>query len=90
MSSGSTTDRGSLNNYLVWKLVHKFMPFLSKAFTEVGDLYRKFLTGAQKPLQRWEFCAHTTQQFLGHLMDSLLFQEQVSTNTDRTALVPLL
>ena len=70
--------RGSLNNYLVWKLVQKFMPYLSKAFTEVVDLYRKHLTGAQKPAQRWEFCADTTQMFFGHLMDSLLFQSQVS------------
>ena len=73
----STTDRGSLNNYLVWQLVQKFMPYLSKTFTEVMDLYRKFLTGAQKPLQRWEFCAETTEQFFGHLMDSLFFVEQV-------------
>ena len=73
----STTDRGSLNNYLVWQLVQKFMPYLSKTFTEVMDLYRNFLTGAQKPLQRWEFCAEATEQFFGHLMDSLFFMEQV-------------
>ena len=70
--------RGSLNNYLVWKLVQKFLPYLSKAYTEVVDLYRKHLTGAQKPPQRWEFCADTTQGFFGHLMDSLLFQSQVN------------
>ena len=52
------------------------MPFLSKAFTEVVDLYRKDMIGAQKPLQRWEFCADTTQMFFGHLMSSLLFREQ--------------
>ena len=52
------------------------MPYLSKAFTEVVDLYRKHLTGAQKPLQRWEFCADTTQMFFGHLMNSLVFKEQ--------------
>ena len=68
--------RGSLNNYLVWKLVEKFLPYLSKAFTEVVDLYRKHMTGAQKPLQRWEFCADTTQMFFGHLMSSLVFREQ--------------
>ena len=56
------------------------MPYLSKAFTQVVDLYRKHLTGAQKPAQRWEFCADTTQMFFGHLMDSLLFQSQVLDN----------
>ena len=80
--------RGSLNNYLVWKLVQKFMPYLSKAFTEVVDLYRKHLTGAQKPAQRWEFCADTTQMFFGHLMDSLLFQSQVDKKqTKETELI---
>jgi len=81
----STTDRGSLNNYLVWQLVQKFMPYLSKTFTEVMDLYRKFLTGAQKPLQRWEFCAETTEQFFGHLMDSLFFVEQDESLTKNRA-----
>jgi len=37
----STTDRASLNNYLIWRLVFKYMPFLSSAYTEVVDLYRK-------------------------------------------------
>jgi hypothetical protein len=37
----STTDRASLNNYLIWRLVFKYMPFLSAAYTEVVDLYRK-------------------------------------------------
>lgn len=72
----STTDRGSLNNYLMWRLVQAYMPFLSKTFREVVDLYRKSLTGAQKPLQRWEFCQVTTERFFGHLMNSLLTQRQ--------------
>ena len=81
--------RGSLNNYLVWKLVQKFLPYLSKAYTEVVDLYRKHLTGAQKPPQRWEFCADTTQGFFGHLMDSLLFQSQVNYINDVFLSAPL-
>ena len=36
----STTDRGSLNNYLVWRLVHQYMPYLSRPYTEVVHLYR--------------------------------------------------
>ena len=73
----STTDRASLNNYLIWRLVVKYMPFLSSAYTEVVDLYRKVRTGAQKPLERWEFCADVTKQYFGHLLDLLLYKEQV-------------
>ena len=69
--------RGSLNNYLIWRLVKMYMPYLSKSFREVVDLYRKFLTGAQKPLPRWEFCEETTELFFGHLIDSIYYQEQV-------------
>ena len=72
----STTDRGSLNNYLVWRLVQKYMPYLSKAYREVSDLYRKLLTGSQKPLSRWEFCEETTETFFGHLLDAIFYREQ--------------
>ena len=64
--------------------MQKFMPFLSKAFTEVVDIYRNHLTGSQKPTsQRWEFCADTTELFFGHLLDSLLFQNQVKNRKIR-------
>ena len=74
----STTDRASLNNYLIWKLVQKYMPYLSSAYSEVVNMYRKLRTGAQKPLERWEFCFEVTQQFFGHHLDSLFFEKQVS------------
>jgi hypothetical protein len=38
---------------------------------EAADLYRKSLTGAQKPLERWEFCEATAERFFGHLMTSM-------------------
>jgi len=72
----STTDRASLNNYLVWRMVQTYMPYLSKPYREVQDLYRKFLTGAQKPLSRWEFCEETTERFFGHLLDAIFYLEQ--------------
>ena len=47
------------------------MPYLSKPFQEAADLYRKSLTSAQKPLERWEFCEVTAERFFGHLMTSM-------------------
>ncbi len=52
----STTDRASLNNYLMWRLVQSYMPFLSKTYREVVELYRRAMEGAQEPMERWEFC----------------------------------
>ncbi len=44
-------------------------------------------TGAQKPLERWEFCADTTKQFFGHLLDYFLYNEQVFTDQKRRMFV---
>ena len=55
----------------MWQLAKSYMPYLSKPFQEVADLYRKSLTGAQKPLERWEFCEATAERFFGHLMTSM-------------------
>lgn len=68
----STTDRGSLNNYLMWQLARAYMPYLSKPFRESVDLYRKALTGATKPPERWEFCAQTTERFFAHLTAAMV------------------
>ncbi len=76
----STTDRASLNNYLMWQLVQAYMPYLSKQFREVVELYRRTLTGAQKPLERWEMCAITTERFFGHLTDVMVYREQERTD----------
>ena len=72
----STTDRASLNNYLMWRLVQSYMPFLSKTFREVVEQYRKSLEGAQKPLERWEFCQVTTERFFGHLLGAMYTRGQ--------------
>ncbi len=82
----STTDRASLNNYLMWRLVQSYMPFLSKTYREVVDLYRKALEGAQKPLERWEFCQLTTEHFFGQLLGSMYTKEQPQLR-ERTTLV---
>lgn len=68
----STTDRGSLNNYLMWQLARAYMPYLSKPFRESVDTYRKALTGAPKPPERWEFCATTTERFFAHLTSAMV------------------
>ena len=50
----STTDRASMNNYLMWQLASSFMPYLAKPFREIGFLYKKALTGVQRDLDRWD------------------------------------
>ncbi len=75
----STTDRASLNNYLMWQLARSYMPYLSKPFREAVEIYRKALTGASKASERWEFCAVTTQRFFAHLTSSLVADSRART-----------
>ena len=72
----STTDRASLNNYMMWQMATAFMPYLSKPFREIVDLYRKSLTGIQREHDRWEFCEITTERFFSYLITAM-FAESV-------------
>ena len=67
----STTDRASLNNYMMWQMAATFMPYLSKPFREIVDLYRKSLTGIQREHDRWEFCEKTTERFFSYLITAM-------------------
>ena len=74
----------------MWQLAKSYMPYLSKPFQEAADLYRKSLTSAQKPLERWEFCEVTAERFFGHLMTSMYTKsrqfDQVMFGTNQHAL----
>ena len=63
----------------MWQLVQHYLGFLSAPYTEVVSLYRSLLTGAHKPLPRWQMCIRTTNTFFGHLLDSLYYAERSKT-----------
>ncbi|XP_042863912.1 endothelin-converting enzyme 2-like [Penaeus japonicus] len=67
----STTDRSLLNNYLIFSFVTAFMPYLSADNKRVLDLYHREFTGIQEPMERWEFCIQTTNQFFSFGLGSL-------------------
>lgn len=62
----STSDRASLNNYLMWRLVNEYLPYLSSAFTDILDMYQKDLRGVAEPMPRWEKCVEVTRSVLGY------------------------
>ncbi|CAH0384451.1 unnamed protein product [Bemisia tabaci] len=68
----STTDRGSLNNYLLWKLTSEYVGYLSESFQELVSIYKKTVTGEEKIPERWEFCIETTEKFMSFGLSVLL------------------
>ena len=57
-----------------------FMPYLSKPFRDIVDLYRKSLTGVQRQYDRWEFCEITTERFFSYLITAM-FAESTRKET---------
>nr|CAD7440612.1 unnamed protein product [Timema bartmani] len=67
----TTSDRGNLNNYMMWNFAMAYLPYLSQDYRDIVNLYRKELTGIQEPPQRWEMCVDTTQKYLGFSLAAL-------------------
>nr|CAD7585853.1 unnamed protein product [Timema genevievae] len=67
----TTSDRGNLNNYMMWNFAMAYLPYLSQDYRDIVNLYRKELTGIQEPPQRWEICVDTTQKYLGFSLAAL-------------------
>ncbi|KAK6631079.1 hypothetical protein RUM43_014175 [Polyplax serrata] len=41
----ATTDRSALNNFVIWNLVKKYLPYLSQNFRDIYSVYNKEMTG---------------------------------------------
>lgn len=41
----ATTDRETMNSYLIWTLVREYIPYLSSTFTSTLDVFRNELLG---------------------------------------------
>ncbi|XP_069683411.1 protein gone early isoform X2 [Periplaneta americana] len=80
----STTDRVSLNNYMMWVLALDYVPFLSREYRDTVSYFHKEMTGA-KTVERWEACVQILQRFMGFALASL--QEQATPELARRAAV---
>nr|CAD7396102.1 unnamed protein product [Timema poppensis] len=67
----TTSDRGNLNNYMMWNFAMAYLPYLSQDYRDIVNLYRKELTGIQESPQRWEMCVDTTQKYFGFSLAAL-------------------
>lgn len=80
-----TLDRGALNNYLIWRLVSSYMPYLSQHFRDILSLHQKEMAGVKEPFDRWEMCSATLQKFMGFALTSL--SQRTSNNSDNVKTV---
>ncbi|XP_075237037.1 endothelin-converting enzyme homolog [Lycorma delicatula] len=68
----STTDHSALNNYMIWTLAAKYLPYLSEKFRNTYSLFRKDMFGEEEPVERWEMCVTTLQKFISFGLAAML------------------
>lgn len=71
----STTDRKTMNGYLIWTLVRQYIPYLSNRYTSAMDTFNSELFGMEKALPRWEICAGIVRKFMGLATNNFLEKE---------------
>lgn len=64
-----------LNNYLMWRVVAKHAPFLSKEFRDADEELTKVLTGAKKSEDLWKRCMGEADRAIGMALGALFIEE---------------
>lgn len=68
----STTDSATMNSYMMWTLVRKYMPYLSSQFTTNMHSFESELYGNENPFPRWEKCVNLVKDVMGTAVEALL------------------
>lgn len=73
----SSSDSGSLNNYMMWQLVHKYASYLSSDARETIDELRHQATGSYRSKARWEFCTEEALKIMPVAMNSMYAETEI-------------
>ncbi|XP_025829538.1 protein gone early-like isoform X2 [Agrilus planipennis] len=76
----STTDRTTLNSYIMWTLVREYVPYLSTPFTASLNNFKRDLLGIKRSVPRWEECSNLVYRFAGLAVESLFGKERSLRN----------
>ncbi|KAJ6219155.1 hypothetical protein RDWZM_004967 [Blomia tropicalis] len=79
----STTDMRGINDYLIWKMIDAYAPYLSKEFRIIHRNFQQSLYGmpvsnSLNDEYRWRFCIKTVAKFMGYAMSSIYVNNQIS------------
>ncbi|KAF7270096.1 hypothetical protein GWI33_016897 [Rhynchophorus ferrugineus] len=67
----ASTDRLTMNGYLIWSLVQKYIPFLADQYPPLLHSFNSALFGISQPLKRWEFCTSLLKTHMGLAIEYL-------------------
>ncbi|XP_066590529.1 neprilysin-1-like [Prorops nasuta] len=80
------TDRRTLHNYLIWRLVMSIMPHMIDDYQQKKVEFRKILLGILSERNRWSQCVEWTNKKLGMAVGALFIRENFNHESKKTAL----
>ncbi|XP_012224491.1 neprilysin-1 [Linepithema humile] len=82
----SRTDRRTLHNYIVWRLVMSIMPHMIDEYQQKRIEFRKILLGILSERNRWSQCVEWTNKKLGMAVGALFIRDNFNHESKETAL----
>ncbi|XP_043461752.1 neprilysin-1-like isoform X2 [Leptopilina heterotoma] len=82
----SKTDRRTLHNYIIWRLVMSIAPHMIDEYQQRRIEFRKILIGVLAERARWSQCVDWTNKKLGMAVGALFIRENFNHESKETAL----
>ncbi|OXA58659.1 Membrane metallo-endopeptidase-like 1 [Folsomia candida] len=79
------TDSRTVTNYLVWRFVFRYMPFLGNKFLQIWSEFMKDVPDTNEEklyLSRWKYCANIVNDGFGLTVAYLYVQENYKKSTE--------
>ncbi|GAB0089349.1 Endothelin-converting enzyme 1 [Sergentomyia squamirostris] len=67
----ATTDLQVLNMYLVWSLIRRYLPFISRDYRIAAEEFEKKVYGFREPPPKWYFCTKLVRDWMDFGVDAL-------------------
>lgn len=80
------TDKRTIANYVVWRVVLEFMPDLPEVYQKVRRNYRARSQGITRDKPRWQKCVELTNEEMGMAVGAMFIRENFKKESKDAAL----
>nr|KAG5701990.1 hypothetical protein BaRGS_034572 [Batillaria attramentaria] len=85
MAAEAKTIKRKLNNYIVWRLAHRYAQDLSWEYTTAGQQFEMDILGAKLFPSTWWYCVTKLEVFMHEAMGAMLVREHFGEANKRKA-----
>ncbi|XP_046381233.1 neprilysin-1-like [Haliotis rufescens] len=80
------TDRQTVVNYIMWRVILNFAAELTESYQHVGRQYRRVLQGVKRDKIRWQKCVEYVNKRMGMAVGSMFIRDNFKKESKDTAL----